>query len=184
MEILNHGALCLISIGHRTGLFDALHAYAPCTSEQLANRSGLNERYVREWLGAMIPARIVDCENECFSLREGPLQLLTRGPSSLAHLAQIIGLLGEVETRVIECFQKGGGVPYDAYSRFHEVMAEDSAQTIVAPLLDHILPLVPGLADRLRNGIDVLDIGCGRGEALHRLASTFPRSPLCRDGFK
>ena len=79
MEILNHGALCLISIGHRTGLFDALHAYAPCTSEQLANRSGLNERYVREWLGAMIPARIVDCENECFSLREGPLQLLTRG---------------------------------------------------------------------------------------------------------
>ena len=55
-------------------------------------------------------------------------------------------------------------------------MAEDSAQTIVAPLLDHILPLVPGLADRLRNGIDVLDIGCGRGEALHRLASTFPRS--------
>ena len=77
---------------------------------------------------------------------------------------------------MIECFQKGGGVPYDAYSRFHEVMAEDSAQTIVAPLLDHILPLVPGLADRLRNGIDVLDIGCGRGEALHRLASTFPRS--------
>ncbi len=55
-------------------------------------------------------------------------------------------------------------MPYSAYSRFHEVMAEDSAQTVVAALLDHILPLA------LQNGINVLDIGCGRGRALNFLA--------------
>ena len=48
------------------------------------------------------------------------------------------------------------GVPYAAYHRFHEVMAEESAQTVVAALSQHILPLVPGLIDRLARGIDVL----------------------------
>jgi len=55
-------------------------------------------------------------------------------------------------------------------------MAEDSAQTVVAALLDHILPLIPGLTMALQNGINVLDIGCGRGRALNFLAKTFPNS--------
>jgi SAM-dependent methyltransferase len=65
---------------------------------------------------------------------------------------------------------------FSAYSRFHDVMAEDRGQNIVAALLDHILPLVPGLTLALRNGISVLDIGCGRGRALHLLAEEFPDS--------
>ena len=55
-------------------------------------------------------------------------------------------------------------------------MAEDSGQNIVAALRDHILPLVPGLTLALQNGISVLDIGCGRGRALHFLAEKFPCS--------
>ncbi len=112
LEILNHGALSLmISVGHRTGLFETLRAIAPCTSDQLAAASGLNERYVREWLGAMTTGGIVDCEDDRFSLGEGPSQLFTKGKETegIAHLAQFIGLLGEVETRVVECFHKGSG---------------------------------------------------------------------------
>ena len=71
LEILNHGALCLmISVGHRTGLFQALRSIGPCTSEQLARASHLNERYVREWLGAMTAGRLVAIEGNQFVLPE------------------------------------------------------------------------------------------------------------------
>jgi SAM-dependent methyltransferase len=179
LEVLNHGALCLmISVGHRTGLFQALRSVGPCTSEQLARASHLNERYVREWLGAMTAGRIVAIEGNHFVLPEAISQLFANEDESnnIAYLSQYIGMLGEVESRVVECFSKGGGVPYSAYSRFHDVMAEDSGQNIVAALLDHILPLVPGLTLALQNGISVLDIGCGRGRALHFLAEKFPCS--------
>ena len=179
LETLNHGALCLmISIGHRTGLFEALRTAGPCTSAELAKASRLNERYVHEWLGGMTTGKIVEVEDERFFLSEAVSQLFANAneANNIAYLSQYIGMLGEVETRVVECFHKGGGVPYSAYSRFHEVMAEDSGQNIVAALLDNILPLVPGLTLALQNGISVLDIGCGRGRALHLLADKFPDS--------
>src|SRR5262245_6681577 len=60
---LNNGALCLMmSVGHRTGLFDVMSASPPATSEEIAARAGLNERYVREWLGAMATGRVVDVD--------------------------------------------------------------------------------------------------------------------------
>jgi 2-polyprenyl-3-methyl-5-hydroxy-6-metoxy-1,4-benzoquinol methylase len=65
----------------------------------------------------------------------------------------------------------GGGVPYSSYKRFHEVMAEESYQTVVVALIDHILPLVPNLIDELRKGIKVLDIGCGKGKAINVMAN-------------
>jgi 2-polyprenyl-3-methyl-5-hydroxy-6-metoxy-1,4-benzoquinol methylase len=67
-------------------------------------------------------------------------------------------------------------VPYSRYTRFHEVMAEDSGQTVLPALKDHILPLVPGLTERLETGIRVLDVGCGRGRALNLMAGWFPNS--------
>ena len=90
--------------------------------------------------------------------------------------AQFIPLLGSVEDRIVACFREGGGVPYSAYPRFHEVMAEDSGQTVVAALFDHILPLVPGLRERLEAGIDALDVGCGSGRAINLMAREFPSS--------
>jgi ubiquinone/menaquinone biosynthesis C-methylase UbiE len=90
--------------------------------------------------------------------------------------AQYIGILGIVEDDVIECFRRGGGVPYSRFPRFHEVMAEDSGQSVMSSLESHVLPLVPGLRDRLKNGIAMLDVGCGRGRILHKLAETYPAS--------
>jgi 2-polyprenyl-3-methyl-5-hydroxy-6-metoxy-1,4-benzoquinol methylase len=90
--------------------------------------------------------------------------------------AQFVSVLGAVEDRIIECFRRGGGVPYSAFARFHEVMAEESAQTVVAGLFEHILPLAPGVTQALAAGIDVLDVGCGSGRALNTLAAAFPKS--------
>jgi 2-polyprenyl-3-methyl-5-hydroxy-6-metoxy-1,4-benzoquinol methylase len=94
----------------------------------------------------------------------------------MAVFAQYIGSLGSVEDDIVECFVSGGGVPYSKFPRFHEVMAEDSGQSVLSSLESHILPLVPGLTDRLESGIDVLDLGCGRGLILARLAKLYPAS--------
>lgn len=187
---LNGGALALMtSIGHRTGLFDALARVGPTTSAGLAEAAGLHERYVREWLGAMVTGGLVshDPDREAFALPAASAALLTRASATnLAVVQQFIGVLGAVEDAVVERFQRGGGVPYEGFGRFHEVMAELSHDTVVARLEEAVLPLVPGLAARLERGIDVLDVGCGRGQALLRLARRFPASrftghDLCPD---
>jgi 2-polyprenyl-3-methyl-5-hydroxy-6-metoxy-1,4-benzoquinol methylase len=181
LTALNDGALCLmVSIGHRTGLFDVMSQSAPSTSAELAARAGLNERYVREWLGAMVTGGVVtvDPASGRYSLPAEHAACLTRAvvADNLAAFAQYIGLLGYVEDDVVECFRKGGGVPYGRFNRFHEVMAEDSGQSVLSSLESHILPLVPGMTDRLAKGSRMLDVGCGRGRIINRIAELYPRS--------
>jgi 2-polyprenyl-3-methyl-5-hydroxy-6-metoxy-1,4-benzoquinol methylase len=181
VDTLNGAALALmISIGHRTGLFDALDRVPPVTSAELAAHAGLNERYVREWLGALSAARVVkfDAASRRYSLPAEHAACLTRRatPGNLAVFAQYVPVLGGVEDDIVHCFEHGGGVPYDRYPRFHEVMAEDSGQTVLPALFDHILPLAGGIEARLEAGIRVLDVGCGRGRALMMMAERYPNS--------
>ncbi|MEW5978826.1 MAG: class I SAM-dependent methyltransferase [Acidobacteriota bacterium] len=181
LTALNQGAFCLMaSIGHRTGLFDALRDRSPMTSAELASLAGLNERYVREWLGAMVTAGAVevDAVTSRFHLPPEHAAWLTRAAAAdnIAVFTQYISLLGSVEDDIVECFKKGGGVPYQKFPRFHAVMAEDSGQSVLSSLEPHILPLVPGLSERLAKGIRLLDVGCGGGAILNRLAGLFPNS--------
>jgi 2-polyprenyl-3-methyl-5-hydroxy-6-metoxy-1,4-benzoquinol methylase len=181
LTILNSGALALMtSIGHRTELFDTMAELPPSTSQQIADAAGLNERYVREWLGAMVTGRVVEYDPiaQTYTLPAEHAALLTRAVASdnIAVFAQYIPLLGSVEEPIIDCFYKGGGVPYSEYKRFHAVMAEDSGQSVVSALFDHVLPLIPGLTEALQRGIEVLDVGCGSGRALNRMAEAFPNS--------
>jgi 2-polyprenyl-3-methyl-5-hydroxy-6-metoxy-1,4-benzoquinol methylase len=181
IEMLNYGALALMtSIGHRSGLFDAMKNMKPATSDEIAKAAGLNERYVREWLGAMVTGGIIECDSKGlrYMLPREHSKWLTReaSPNNIAIFAQYVSELGSVENHILSCFKNGGGVPYSEYRRFHEIMAEDSGQTVVAALMDSILPLVPGLIDQLQKGIDVLDVGCGSGRALNLMAKNFPDS--------
>jgi 2-polyprenyl-3-methyl-5-hydroxy-6-metoxy-1,4-benzoquinol methylase len=179
--VLNDGALCLmISVGHRVGLFDALRDFPPATPAAIATRAGLNERYVREWLGAMTAARVIeiDAATGGFVLPPEHAASLARaaGDGNRAPLAQYIPILGAVEEAIVDCFRAGGGVPYERFARFHEVMAEDSGQSVAAALETAVLPLVPGLQARLLAGARVLDVGCGRGLVMMGLATLFPAS--------
>lgn len=181
LSVLNHGAIAMmLSIGHRTGLFDSLEDGQAVTSQELANKAGLAERYVREWLGAMVTGEIVSHDGEAgtYWLTPERAAFLTRsaGGENLAQTMQWISLLGQVESEVTEAFTDGRGVPYASYDRFNEVMADESALTVVAALEEHILPLAPGTIERLEEGIDVLDVGCGVGRALIALAKRFPNS--------
>jgi ubiquinone/menaquinone biosynthesis C-methylase UbiE len=180
LSALNDGALCLmVAVGHRVGLFDAMRDLPPATSDEIARRAGLNERYVREWLGAMVTSRVIDVDSESnrYWLPSEHAAFLTRaaGADNIAVFTQYISLLGSVEDDIVECFKNGGGVPYAKFPRFHAVMAEDSGQSVLSSLETHIVPLVPGLADQLANGIKMLDVGCGRGRIINRLAELYPK---------
>jgi SAM-dependent methyltransferase len=181
LDIINGGtASLMISIGHQTRLFDVMSKLPPSTSEEIAQSANLNERYVREWLGAMVTANIVDYHptKQKYYLPAEHAAFLTReaGLDNIAVFTQYIALMGEVEQKIIECFHKGGGVPYSAYPRFQELQAEETARIFDARLVNNILRLVDGLADRLNSGVDVLDIGCGRGRAINIMARAYPKS--------
>ncbi len=181
LTALNYGSLCLMtSIGHRTGLFDTMRGLSPSTSEQIAKQAGLDERYVREWLGAMVTARVVEVEpsTKHYFLPAEHAAVLTRAAAAdnMAAFTQYIAVMGGVEDEIVDCFLKGGGVPYEKFPRFHAVMAEDSGQSVLSSLESHVLPLVPGLVQRLAMGIRVLDLGCGSGHIMIRLAELYPNS--------
>ncbi|MGE4244380.1 MAG: class I SAM-dependent methyltransferase [Parvibaculaceae bacterium] len=178
--VLNAGALCLMtSIGHRTGLFDTMSGMKASTADDIARKAGLNERYVREWLGAMVAAGVVEVDAKAGRYRlpaEHAGYLTRKSPMNFGVGTQFIPLLGSVEDDIVDCFRNGGGVPYERFGRFHEVMAEESAQTVLPVLVDQILPLADGLVGRLEKGIAAMDVGCGRGRALMQLAERFPNS--------
>jgi SAM-dependent methyltransferase len=180
-RMLNEAALALmVSVGHRTGLFDAMAGMPAATSAEIAAGAALDERYVREWLAAMTTGGVVDHDSAAasFSLPAGRAAWLTRaaGPDNLAVQAQFIGLLALVEDQIVDCFRAGGGVPYSAFPKFQALMAEDSSAVHDATLVEMTLPLVPGLPDRLRAGIDAAEVGCGSGHATNLMAEAFPRS--------
>jgi 2-polyprenyl-3-methyl-5-hydroxy-6-metoxy-1,4-benzoquinol methylase len=181
LQIVNDAALALmLSVGHRTGLFDVMATRPSWSQGELADAAGLSERYVKEWLGAVATGGIVafDAVTERYTLPAEHAVCLTRAasPNNVAVTAQWIAVLGAAEDAVVEAFTHGRGVPYSAYPRFHEVMAEESQQTVVDGLLPHILPLAPGIERKLDAGIDVLDVACGSGRAVLALARVFPES--------
>jgi 2-polyprenyl-3-methyl-5-hydroxy-6-metoxy-1,4-benzoquinol methylase len=181
IDTLNKSALAfMISIGHRSGLFDTMASLDVFTTGELAAASNLNERYVREWLGAMVTGGVVDYSGETkkFNLPPEHAAFLTRraGADNMSVFMQYAAVMGNVEDEILECFKNGGGVPYSRFPRFHEVMAEDSGQSVLSSLESHIIPLVPGLYEKLKSGIGVLDVGCGSGRIINKMASMFPHS--------
>jgi ubiquinone/menaquinone biosynthesis C-methylase UbiE len=181
MDTLNKSSLSfMISIGHRSGLFDTMSEMGFSTSDEIATKAQLNSRYVREWLGAMVTGGIVEYSpgSKTFKLPAEHAAYLTRsaGADNIGVFMQYSAVLGEVEDEILQCFRKGGGVSYSKFHRFHEVMAEDSGQSVLSSLESHIVPLVPKLAEKLEAGIKMLDVGCGSGRIINKLASLYPRS--------
>lgn len=190
-DMLDKGAVAvMLSIGHRTGLLDTMAGQPPATSPEIAEACRLAERYVREWLAVMVTGGIIeyDAETGRYLLPNAHAACLTRGAplGNMAVYAQHVALMGLLQDRTISCFETGEGTQYEDYPCFHQIMAEDSGQTVADALFSHILPLAEGIETRLANGIDVLDAGCGRGQALIEMARRFPDSrfvgmDLCRD---
>lgn len=179
ITVLDHGATCVLTgIGHELGLFDTLAALPPATSLQVADAAGLDERYVREWLGGMAAAGFVRYlpRDRTYHLCPDHAPFLTGpGPDNLARMTRYVSLMGLVSGQVAGKFRTGGGLSYDDYPGFQRLQAEESKAVNDASLLDSILP-VADVTGRLEEGIAVADIGCGEGHAINLLARAFPRS--------
>ncbi|WP_055586214.1 class I SAM-dependent methyltransferase [Peterkaempfera griseoplana] len=179
--ILNDSCLALlIGVGHQTGLFDAMAALPGAGCAEIAGAAGLQEELVREWLGGMVAGGIVrhDPDEGGYTLPPDHAACLTRaaGPGNLAGLARYPAAMGEVEQQLVAAFRTGDGAARPAGRRLSELRAEESGRIADGALVSGVLPLVPGLPGRLREGIEVLDVHCGRGRAVAVLARAFPAS--------
>src|SRR5262245_38644047 len=99
MTASNDGSLCqMVSARQRTGLFDVMSRMPPATSNEIAERAGLNERYVREWLGAMATSKVVEVDSTetRFSLPAEHAGFLTRaaGADNISVFTQYIAIMG------------------------------------------------------------------------------------------
>jgi SAM-dependent methyltransferase len=169
----------MVDIGHKTGLFEAL-ASGPATSRELAERARLDERYVREWLGAVATGGLVDYDpaSETFTLPPEHAVCLTGGSSrNLAANSQVLAMLAQRLGRVAGCFRSGGGVPYAEFRPDFTEYQDVSWRLLYDGLLiKGFLPVAKGLPERLRAGIRVADIGCGTGHAINLMAREYPAS--------
>jgi SAM-dependent methyltransferase len=167
----------MLDIGHRTGLLEAA-AVGPATSAELAARAGLQERYVREWAGALAAGEVLDYDagSRRYSLPPERAACLTgAGAANLAPLSQLCTFLAPHVPAVAQAFRDGGGVPYPAYRPdFTSVMDALGRGVFDEMLLDGVLPLAAGLTERLSEGIRVADIGCGTGHAVNLMAAAYP----------
>ena len=178
---LNSGFITMmISVGHRTGLFDVMAVLPPATSYEIAAAAGLAERYVREWLAAMTSSHIVDYDarTATYFLPIEYAAVLARGAgeNNLAPMAEVLATLAAVEDMVVAGFRGGGGVMPQAYERLHELMSVQKRRRIDESYIDVLLRLMPGMRTRLEAGARVLDVGCGDGALINAMAREFPRS--------
>ena len=181
------GLVLMLGIGQKTGLLELLSRLPPATSATIAQAAGLDERYVREWLACLTSAAVVayTAEDETFALPgEHAVWLVGNFPAfapGSGHpgadlLAEAFAILSEVEPLVADCFRHGGGVPYSAYGRFHQLMVRDRNAFFDRILLPSVLPLFPGWGKAMEQGAQVADFGCGSGHVLHLLAQAYPKS--------
>jgi len=180
---LTGGALSmLVSVGYRTGLFEAA-ARGPGTSAELASRAGLQERYVREWLGAMVTGGFFsyDAATGHYDLPAEHATFLTGATAAnAAPMASMLRALGGALPDLERCFVAGGGVPQAAFTPHFAAAGATAGDTwrrvYDEHLVDGFLGAVPGLQARLAAGARVLDLGCGTGHAVTVAAQAFPAS--------
>ena len=180
LEIYTGAALSSMTvIGYQTGLFEAAAA-GPATSAELAERAHLEERYVREWLGAMASGGIMtyDPPTERYELpREHALFLTGHTIHNAAPQSQLFPLAASILPDLIACFRQGGGVPYSRFRpAFTQVMDDTWRRIYDDQLIGGFLPAAQGLPERLRAGIGAVDFGCGTGHALNLMAREYPAS--------
>jgi 2-polyprenyl-3-methyl-5-hydroxy-6-metoxy-1,4-benzoquinol methylase len=170
----------MIYLGDRLGLYSALADGGPLTSEELASRTGLHERWVREWMHQQGAAGVLAHRGD------GRFELPAEGVLVLAneaHPANGIGFFSQLPQMLAlaeqlpESFRSGVGLPYDALGpEGARGIERGLAPWFRALLVPFALPRVPGAVERLRAGALVADVGCGAGVALLEMAKAFPAS--------
>jgi len=180
----------LAGIGDRLGLWKDLAAQGPATSNELAERTGINERYAREWLRAMTTAGYLEYEptTVVFTLpaEHVPVVAQEGGPVFFGGAWQMTRGMSTVFEDLVDAFRTGGGVPQSAYhADMWDGMERFTAGWFENHLVQEWLPAMPVVEAALRKGARVADVGCGRGRGLIKLAQAYRNSSYVGyDGFQ
>src|SRR5260370_29633519 len=171
--------IVMAALGDRLGLFKELAASGPATSGELASRTGLSERYVREWLAGMFAAGYLTYhagqQRYALPAEHAPTLASEPGPAFFGGGHQ--ELMGGIQRydQVAAAFRDGGGVsPAELHPDVWTGTSRFTAQWHQNMLVQQWLPLVPETTAKIRAGARIADVGCGTGQALIALVRSFP----------
>jgi SAM-dependent methyltransferase len=170
----------LIYIGDRLGLFKAMAHTAPVTAQELADRTGTSERYVREWLNAQAAGGYVTFAGDGrYTLSPEQAEALTNEDSPACVLGGFQGLTSAiyVRDRLMEAFKTGKGIGWHEHDpNLFEGTERFFRPGYIANLVPGWLPALDGVIPKLEAGADVADVGCGHGASTILMAKAFPQS--------
>jgi 2-polyprenyl-3-methyl-5-hydroxy-6-metoxy-1,4-benzoquinol methylase len=173
----------LTYIGDRLGIFKALAAAGSITSADLAARTGLNERYLREWLGAMTAAKYISFDSASGRYTMSPEHAMILADENsqffMGGFMQLIVPEVSMAPKLMEAFRTGKGVPQSEYPpEVFEGIDRGSAPMYRHQLLRKWIPAMPQVVEILSAGGSALDVGCGSGRAVVALAGAFPKARI------
>jgi 2-polyprenyl-3-methyl-5-hydroxy-6-metoxy-1,4-benzoquinol methylase len=168
-------------IGDRLGIYKAMDGAGSLSSEALALKTGLNERYVREWLRAMVAAEYIDYDHssEEYSMSAEQAFVLSNEDSPMFVGGGFHFTLPSLLNvpRIVDAFKNGGGIPYSEIGEEIPPAIERFFRPgYINFLCGEWLAAVPGLVARLEAGVAACDVGCGRGQSTVAMAKAYPAS--------
>ena len=170
-----------VRIGFRLGLFDSLHAQGPATAAELAERTGLAPRYVREWALAQAASGYLSYEpgSDAFSMSAEQAMVFANkdSPVYLEGAFELVAAMVEVQPKVEQAFRTGQGVAWgDSAACLFCAAGAFFRPGYVNAIVPSWLPALDGVIARLERGAKVADIGCGVGFSTLLMAEAFPNS--------
>jgi SAM-dependent methyltransferase len=180
-DLVSAMLISMCNLGDRLGLFDNLAKFGPATSAELAARSSLNERYLREWLSALSSAGylVYDPSSARFAIPPEHIPVLADelAPQFQGGRFQYMLALFQIQDEITRAFRQGGGVSPQAYPQdFWDGSERTAPMWVEHRLIQHWIAAMPDVQAKLEQGIAVADIGCGQGGALIKLAQVYPNS--------
>lgn len=177
-------SLFMAYLGDRTGVFDALDGAGRVTVAELARKTGLNEKYLHEWLGSVSAAGYVTFhpDDETFSLSPEQALVFTREgqPARMQGFIQAIVSQYEEYEQSVEIFRSGKGKPWGEHTQCLFCGTDRFFRPgYQANLIDSWIPALAGVEEKLKAGARVVDIGCGHGSSTVLMAQAFPNSTIC-----